>query len=194
LGADGKPTNAPIALTSTAKLNDQYVSEDATPKFFGGLGNTFTYKSISLTVFLQGAKQKGTNYLYSAYNPLPPGFFGVNLPVQLLNVWHQPGQVATLQKYVTGAGDAATIQAAYDFANSNAAWSDASYIRVKTVALSYNFSPAFVKRLAMQSANIFLNAQNLLTITSYKPGDPEMQTLYAFPIQRTIVAGINITF
>jgi TonB-linked SusC/RagA family outer membrane protein len=194
LGTDGKPTITPTFRTSASSLNDQYLMENPDPTYFGGLGNTFTYRAFSLTVFLQGARQKGNNYLFSVYSNWTPGVFGINAPVQLLNVWHQPGDQAGLQKYSTAAANQDAYNAAYYFRYSSGAWGDASYIRVKTISLSYSLSAAALKKLALQGANIYVNAQNLFTLTAYKVGDPETQTLYGFPMQRTIVGGINLTF
>ena len=46
----------------------------------------------------------------------------------------------------------------------------------------------------MQSCRIYLNAQNLFTITDYKGNDPENQNFYALPPLKTIVAGLQFTF
>jgi hypothetical protein len=180
-------------MVSTLNLQDQYVREDAAPVFTAGWLNSFAYKSITLTIMAQGAKQRGVSYLYYAYSS-PPGYYGHNVPVQLENIWRNPGDVSGLEKYTTGATDPSAANGASFFTRSSGVWRDASYIRLKTVALSYKLPASLLKRVHCQAASLFVNGQNLLIISGYKPGDPETQSLYAFPLQRTIVAGINLNF
>ena len=194
IDANGHYTQTPQYRKSTAETRDQYVREDPTPAFTAGLTNTITYKAFNLSLFFQGAKQRGLTYLNSVYTNFVPGAFGINVPVQLNSAWQQPGDNAPMQKYSTGYYNMDAYDASSNFQASNGVWGDASYIRLKTIAVSYNFPAAFTKRLGLQSGNMYINAQNLLTITGYEVGDPELQTLYGFPLQRTIVAGINVTF
>jgi len=191
--ANGQPTYTPTYLTSTSQLNDEYVKEDPTPKFYGGFSNTFSYRAFSLTLIFQGAKQTGKNYLAGVYVNNPPGVYGVNEPVQLLNVWHKPGDQASLQAYTTNAASQAASTAAYDFANSSGVWGDASYLRLKTLSFSYTLPAALLKKTGFAGASIYVHAQNLFTITGYQVGDPETQTIFGIPVQKTIVAGLNLT-
>jgi hypothetical protein len=46
----------------------------------------------------------------------------------------------------------------------------------------------------MKKSRVYIQAQNLFTITRYKGIDPETQNLLALPPLRTIVAGLQITF
>jgi hypothetical protein len=52
--------------------------------------------------------------------------------------------------------------------------------------------------MKMQSARLYLSAQNLLTFTKYTGFDPEVPAngidLNVYPVTRTISAGINISF
>jgi TonB-dependent starch-binding outer membrane protein SusC len=191
-------------LYDMSSLNN--VGGDATqsvslvPKFYGGLSNTFYYKNFSLTCFLEFKKQLGYNYLFSLYGGslTAPGAQGYNQPAELLklHVWQKPGDIADLPMFSTGGGP--NINAS-DFANNRGAFtystggiSDASYIRLKTLSLAYNFPAAGLRKLGIQGASLYLNAQNLLTITRYKVGDPETQSLYTIPPQRTIVVGCSL--
>jgi hypothetical protein len=46
----------------------------------------------------------------------------------------------------------------------------------------------------MQQGSIYVHVQNLLTITPYKVGDPEAQTIYNIPPQRVIAGGVSFNF
>jgi hypothetical protein len=77
---------------------------------------------------------------------------------------------------------------------------DASYIRLQTVTLSYNF-PAVNK--AFRSGSVYLTGQNLVTITNYDGMDPSVNpngsALYrvdfnAYPLSATIFVGVRLDF
>ncbi|RQO74464.1 SusC/RagA family TonB-linked outer membrane protein [Pedobacter sp. KBW06] len=168
---------------------------DLQPKFIGGLGNTFTYKNLSLTTFFQFAKQTSLNYKYSLYNPsraLPGGM--INLPTAALAHWQKDGDIADLQRVSTGF-DFQPMLAAQAFSQSSGVYSDASYIRLKTVSLEYRLPERIFTKAGMTNLRVFVNAQNLLTITGYKVGDPEKAgNLYSFPLQRTVTGGLSFNF
>lgn len=193
--ADGKtPTYAPTGPGSNS-LNDRSAYVDLQPKFTGGLTNTFNYKGFELTCHLQFAKQTDRNYLYSIYNISNLGNpYYMNLPVEALHRWQKSGDETDVQKLTTKAGTAAATGQA-NFVNSTGAYGDASYIRLKNVSLAYTMPEKWMKKVSITDCRVFVNAQNLLTITGYKVGDPEMPgVLYGIPPQRTIAAGLSFTF
>ncbi len=185
--ADGTVTSSPNDVP-LAMGGDRQEILDPKPTI-GGLGNTITYKGLSLYFFFQFAKQDGLNYLGNIYSNSSPGGM-VNQPVELLDRWQKPGDLANIQRLTSGYSAAST--AAYYFTRSSGAYSDASYIRLKTVSLSYGLPSSFIKKLGIGSCRFYVNAQNLLTITGYKVGDPEQPAgLFLFPLQRTIVSGLS---
>ena len=163
-------------------------------KYFGGLSNTFNYKSVSLDVFLQFVKQTGYNYAGISV----PGRFsriGSNMPVDFLERWRSSGDVATYQRFSANPGDAAN---AFDrYIQSDALITDASYIRLKNVSLSWQMPKIWIEKVRLQSARIYLQAQNLLTITDFKGLDPESQQFGVstpfLPPLRVITAGIQLS-
>jgi TonB-linked SusC/RagA family outer membrane protein len=185
--AKGTTTYNPDFRTE-AQGGDKMPIADLQPKFFGGLGNTFTWKGFSLTAFLQFSKQQARNYLYSIYSNQPPGTQN-NVPVEMLDRWRKPGDQAPLQKATQSFFNPA-YTAASAFSTSSGVISDASYIRLKTLSFSYSFKVKGVK-----SCRVYANAQNLFTITNYKVGDPETPgELSVIPLQKTIAAGLSLTF
>ena len=162
-------------------------------KYMGGLGNNFRYKQFSLAIFLEFSSRTSPNYLGTIYSTLPGAGTG-NLPVEALNYWKNPGDHTALQKLTaTYNFDVATAGGA--FANSSGAYSDDTYMRVKTVALSYAFPDQLMKHLHLKGASVYVNGQNLLTFTNYKVTDPEQPGDFtAFPIQRIVAFGLNLKF
>jgi len=190
LTANGTPTYNPVAGTAS-QGGDYKVLGNLDPKFYGGLSNTFNYKGLQLDVFLQFTKQMGPNYLLQVYG-YSPRTEGVNLPVTFLSAWKKPGNITSIQQLTETFGTA--YNSTNYFGTSGGAYSDASFIRFKTVALSYSLKGDYIKKIGMQSCRIYLNAQNLFTITDYKGNDPENQNFYALPPLKTIVAGLQFTF
>ncbi len=159
------------------------------PTLYGGMSNSFSYKNWQLDIFLQGTKQQGRNYIYSF--PNTPGNIG-NQPVQVKNSWASPNDQSEYQRYTATAGTAA-YQAYFNYRNSSAVLTDASYIRVKNVYLSYAFNDEKLKRWKVSGLRLYLQAQNLFTITGYDGVDPETQNMLTLPPLKVITAGIQLT-
>ncbi|MCG6190864.1 TonB-dependent receptor [Maribellus maritimus] len=80
---------------------------------------------------------------------------------------------------------------------------DASYLRVKTISISYDLS--FKQIDWIKSAMVYLSGENLFTLTKYSGYDPEVSSFGgsdlkkgidygAYPSVKTITCGININF
>jgi hypothetical protein len=163
------------------ELNNQTV--------FGGLANHFSYKNIQLDVFFQFVKQAGYNYLnYYAF----AGFENYNIPVELVRkAWQKPGDKTSIQQFSQG-GVPALVTAASNLTSSDYAISDASFIRLKNVALSYSLPSGWQQKAKLRTARIYVQCQNLLTITSYKGLDPETQGKSLAPL-RMVTAGVQVS-
>jgi len=77
---------------------------------------------------------------------------------------------------------------------SDGAVTDASFIRLKNLSLSYSFPQAMLKKTAITSTKFFIRGENLFLFTKYKGPDPETQNFYVIPTIRVITAGISVTF
>ena len=94
--------------------------------------------------------------------------------------------------------------------NDNDAFSDryiedGSYLRLKSISLTYNFPKKWLAPLQIQSLSIYGNIQNLFTITGYDGYDPEigasgqsviLQNIdnYRYPSQRIYTFGLKLAF
>ncbi|MES2418412.1 MAG: SusC/RagA family TonB-linked outer membrane protein [Bacteroidota bacterium] len=152
-------------------------------KFYGGIDNSFVYKGLELSFLLQFVKQKATN-LHSHYNFMPGRSFNQPMVYQG-SYWTKPGDIATMQRL--SAGNLTAVNSAQTtYISSDATVSDASFIRLKNVSLSYH-----PEKLLSGNIRFYLQAQNLVTITNYLGIDPE-STSPSLPPLRTIVAGIQL--
>ncbi|MGJ7032444.1 SusC/RagA family TonB-linked outer membrane protein [Niabella hirudinis] len=72
---------------------------------------------------------------------------------------------------------------------------DGGLLRIKQLELGYSFKSAFMKRLGLSNARVYLNSNNLHTFSNFKIWDVEMAgNGLAYPIQRVTNIGLNFTF
>lgn len=198
---DGTVSSNPASgLAATG--GDQVAISNREIKYMGGFGNTFSYKQFSLYVFCQFASQNAPNYLFQIYGGNQLGFMN-NQPLEVLGkYWKAPGDVTPLQRLGSGystpfipSAGTSVVNTALKFQQSTGAYSDDTYLRVKTVSLSYQLPKVLLNKVHVKGANVFMNAQNLLTFTNYKVGDPEQPGSFTgVPVQRVVAFGLNLKF
>nr|WP_307735097.1 SusC/RagA family TonB-linked outer membrane protein [Chitinophaga nivalis] len=181
----GNPTSMPDIST------DQYKFININPVFYGGIQQTLQYKNFELDFLFQFVKQTGKNYLYSNY--YAPGMSAFyNVPAEVTDRWQKPGDKANFQKYTQKFGETFT---AYQYAQqSDLAYSDASYIRLKNLSLTYMIPDQWKNALHLQQGRVYIQGQNLLTITNYKGPDPETQSATKLPPLKVWTIGFQLTF
>jgi hypothetical protein len=180
----GTPTYNPQSGT------DNTVVISTAPKYYGGFQNTFDFRRFELDVFFNFVKQIGWNFRFGYY----PGPFSLgNQPTYVLDRWQKPGDHASIERFNTTYAYAAQYE---DAESSDAAFSNASFIRLKNLALSYDLPWGSKSKVGIQDLKIYLRAQNLLTITSYKGMDPESPggASAGLPPLRVVTVGINASF
>lgn len=167
------------------------VLKNTAPKFYGGLQNTFRYKGVELSIFLEFKKQNGFNYLNTLGGNVP-GYSYYNQPVIVLSAWQKPGDKTNIERFTSAPGDAYNAASSY-LIGSDAIISDASYIRVKNLSLSYSLPNIWLSKLHITGSRLYLQGENLFTITKYVGADPENQNIYILPPLKTITVGIQLT-
>lgn len=154
--------------------------------FYGGINNMFHYRGFELGFLLEFVRQGGIRYRTS----FAPGLKG-NQASSVMSRWVSEGDITDTQRFTTTLG---TAFSAYDrSASSDRILTDASFIRLKNVHLSYTVPERFVDKVSIYSAQVFVQGQNLATVTSYDGMDPETQG-YVLPPLKVISAGIRLTF
>lgn len=165
---------------------DRQKIADTSPQYYGGFSNQLSLRNWSFDFLFQFVSQQGRNYRYTS---TLAGTF-VNQPVEIVNHFPQDNSAAIAQQYSTGA-NSTLVQAAYNFLDSNAAFSDASFMRLKTVSLSYRIPSAWSKTV---NATVYAQGQNLLTFTKFKGADPENQSVTSLPPLRQFTLGFRLAF
>jgi hypothetical protein len=162
---------------------DKQTAVNLNPKFFGGLQNQLRYKNWKLDFLFQFVKQKNRSY--------PMGAAGMmsNQQTSAINSWQQPGDQTPYQIYTTGNNYDALL-ADYYHSESDASVIDASFVRLKNIALSFDVP----LNLRETQCKLLLQGQNLLTFTKFNEGDPEFTSYGFLPPLKVITAGIQLTF
>lgn len=167
--------------------NSQYFKNTG-QKLYGGWQNTLTWKSLEVDALFYFVIQDGYNYLYVTKLP---GLFNQNQPVEVLDRWRQRGDVKPVQRFSNLlTGTAGTANGLHS--NSNDLITDASYLRLRSLSITCQLPLAWRKKLRLQAARIFLEGQNLITITKYKGLDPENQ-YRGLPPLKQLFFGFKIT-
>ncbi|SDG24639.1 TonB-dependent receptor [Chitinophaga filiformis] len=172
---------------------DRQIIGSAQPKFSGGISNTFSYKGIDLTVFLQGVY--GNKILNANRFELEYLNGTTNQDRDMLDRW-------TPTHTNTDIPRAATTRPANRISTRQI--EDGSYLRLKNIQLGYNLPDAWLKAAKIHSVRLYITAQNLITWTKYSGYDPEVNRFgqdnrsqgfdYAsYPAAKTFLFGLNIT-
>lgn len=181
-------------------LRDKKILGSALPTYFGGFDNNFAYKGFDLNVFFRfsgGNKimnRSRVELLSQAFN---------NNGKEILGRWQSPenpgdGQTPKIvlngDNFINRPDDASTR------------WvEDGSFVKLQNVSLGYTFPSDQIKKLKVKGLRVYVQGQNLMTITKYKGVDPETSTNFSVgtgfgedfngnPQQKVISGGIKLTF
>ena len=198
------------------------------PKFTFGWTNTFRWKNLDLSIFLNGSV--GNKVLN--YNMMGQGYNGL---VHMSSTWYNqhtsiadrarlaaidPSKTYTgndsWQTDVTNVrvvnGDTKTPRPSISDPNDNDRLSDryvedGSYLRVKNITLGYTFPKRLLQKVNIDNIRLYVNIQNLYTLTKYSGYDPEVGASTQdstgltfgvdngrYPSPMTCSFGMNITF
>lgn len=166
--------------------NDNQIIENLGTRFFGGWSNELRYRNMTLSFLFQFVKQ--VNYNYISTMPYPGNLN--NQPAAFSNVWSSSNPSGTLMPYSTGS-DAQINALNANYTASTAAVGDASFIRLKNVQLNYKIN---VQSPWIKEAVVYVQGQNLWTLTHYFGLDPEFTSTGFLPPLKTYSIGCQITF
>jgi TonB-dependent starch-binding outer membrane protein SusC len=183
LDKDGKVTNV------YDPENNAYLGTSDAP-YFGGITNTFNYKGVELQVFWVYSLGNEV-YNNDRLNVENPGYTASQLSTDLLREWRNPGDITDVPR-----ADPSVyfLDATTRFVENGSFW------RLRNVQVSYNLPRKILQRAKLNNVRVFVQGQNLVTITKYRGYDPEVPgggSLNAgaqYPTLKTITAGINLGF
>lgn len=154
-------------------------------KYYGGWSNQLTYKQWEFSFLLQFVSQVQWNYnSLMAY----PGTMN-NQPVKVLDVWSESNPNGHYMPYTSGADPLKSKLDGY-YRTSTAAISNASFIRLKNIQITYRLS---LKKY-VGDIQLYVQGQNVFTLTNYFGLDPEYILSGYLPPLKTWSTGIKLNF
>jgi hypothetical protein len=164
---------------------DQITSKPVTQVFYGGIENSLSFKGLRLDFLFQFVKQLGYDYRKYIY---PPGTDNNNEPIAVLGRWQTTGNLTGVERF----GVSSAVTNAYNsLQGSDGVITNASFVRLKNLALSYELPSSYKTKCHLKSARVYLQCQNLWTLTKYNGMDPEVGGLTLPPL-RMITGGVQI--
>lgn len=170
--------------------NDRTVVKGAYPDYIFSFGFNVDYKGFSLNAFFQGVEGIANRVNNWGVDPFMQG---TPPTTKWRNAWTPTNPTNTLPAIYT-AGYAGVA----NYAGSTYYLMDASYLRMKSIVLSYAFPKAMLSRMKVKGLTVYVSADNLITWTKYEGSDPERSSstgnFVQYPQAKILNAGLNIKF
>lgn len=194
--------NADGSKSLTSKYNEATVQVvgNTTPDYYGSFNTNLNIKNFYFNAsvyFSQGG------YIYNYYRELfdSDGAYPYYNQMVMQNGWkrwEKPGDIATHPAGAYNNNDLANKP-------SSRYLEDASYIKLRSIRLGYNFPTSLTEKIKIKSASIYIMGENLFTITKFSGVDPEVgpsdgQSTYSgnagaiYPIPRRFSLGFSFSF
>ncbi|MEO5999171.1 MAG: SusC/RagA family TonB-linked outer membrane protein, partial [Chitinophagaceae bacterium] len=167
------------------------------PKFTFGFNNNFSYNNLSLSFLIVGSYGNDIANEFRKYN------------ITLNGKW-TPTKEAYNNRYIAGKGANMFDRPQFDNSGSairdyaNSLWKEnGSYLRFRDITLAYDFTPSFLKSIKISSLQVYVSAQNYITLTKYSGYDPEASWQSAtingwdrgnYPGTKGITGGLKVNF
>ncbi|MEO9802494.1 MAG: TonB-dependent receptor [Reichenbachiella sp.] len=175
--------------------NDIVRLGNANPDFSYGLGNTFSYKGWSLNIFLQGIFG---NEVINFNRFSLESFDGTkNNSAAALERWTPSNPTNDYPRANADPRRSNTL--------SDVQVEDGSYLKVRDITLSYNFTTALLNKLKISSFKVYVSGKNLWVFSDYSGYDPEVNRFGqqplrsgvdygSYPTVKIFTLGANLTF
>jgi TonB-linked SusC/RagA family outer membrane protein len=195
-----KPGNMLIADTDgdgVITLNDRTIIGDPTPTFTVGLTNDFTFRRFQLTSLIQGShggQILNVNRIRSESSPR------VNISVdRVVDAWSPTNPDGTFPAIGENPNQVGTNNFTSNLLE------DGSYLRLRSLTLSWQIPDALAARSSLSGARIYLTGTNLVTLTHYSGFDPDVSSqsvgtsnlgidIGAYPLSRGVTFGLNLNY
>ncbi len=189
----GSPRYLDINHDGVFNENDQIYLGNADPFVYGGLQNNFKYKNISLGVFM--SYSLGGRIYNVSEQWMGNAGINANQYTYMQNGWH-PVRNPYSELPRAGSNDGiASNRMAYD----------ASFVRLKSVSLGYNWNVTRLTKNRLKDVQFAVTGENLLLWKNYNGFDPDVSSqsssstlrrvdIGAYPKPRTVIASIQIRY
>ncbi len=147
------------------------------PDWLGGLSSTFTYKNLSLNIFVQTVQGIDRRYIEEGvsarFNKAPYDYW---TPENPSNTWFRP----RINAGPTPLGSISVY--------------DASFTRIKDITLSYMMPQSIISKVGLAKARVYVNLHDYFTFTEFPFVDPESAAYAEVSIPKYVLFGLNLSF
>ncbi len=178
---------------------DKGVIGDPNPEFVFGINLTVNFKNLDVSMFLQGTAGNEI-FDYTRYFTDFHGFNGNRSERMLYDSWTPTRTNAKLPML--------DVTDNYSLVPSSYYVVDGSYLRCRVLQIGYRLPAAFLQKNKLSNVRLYVQAQNLFTITSYEGLDPALGTRSGgnapdayfgidggnYPVSRVFTFGLNLGF
>lgn len=164
--------------------DDRVIVGKKDPSFYGGFSSQLSWKGISLNaVFTYSYGAKAVSWYYEG---LMSGTGMTAAHKDMLDRW-------TINNTDTNIPRADYISSDH-YGAGDTSWGiqNASYLRLSTLTLAYDFPLSLLSKIKLSNARIYTSGNNLALWSKYKGYDPENGD--AYPTARMFVVGVNLGF
>ena len=176
--------------------NDRVVLGSSNPDLFGGWNNTFKYKGVQLDVLMTYMYGNDVYAAWKVNGMARIGYRFAQLQEYIDNRWTGPGSTNVYPR--------AIASETHNTRNSTRFLEDGSFIRMRALTLSYNFSAPKFGNFKFNNIRVFGQIDNVFLLTKYSGWDPEVNTNldprffgvdnFNNPQPRTYNLGVNFNF
>ncbi len=187
--ANGKP----LWYDEHGNLTDQFRDDDRQTlkgknfiaPMFGGINSAMTFGNFQLNAFFSYVLDRWmvNNTKYFVANQSNFGIY--NQSADVLDAWSEPGDNVHFPKYGEVPGSIFDTRF----------MENASFLRLRNLTLAYSLPASVYETLRLQNMRVYVQGQNLWTLTQYTGFDPESDfasELNIYPAARTITFGVDI--
>ncbi len=164
---------------------------NAQPRFTGGAGLNISWKQFKLSANFYG--RYGMKVVNEARMNNEAMYGASNQSTAVLRRWREVGQITDIPRALYGTG--------YNYLGSDRFVEDASYIRMKSLSLTYKMPKRICQSWGLNTMDIYVTGYNLFTWTDYTGQDPEVKPSTSLtkdtaltPCSIQFNCGINLSF
>ncbi len=180
-----------LTTTDWSTTQRGYTGDSAVPDFLGSISNSVSYKGFDLNFLITYGV--GGSVLDNAYAGLMlTSDYGRALHPDILSAWRQPGDITNVPRVEAGNVDLVQTQ-------SDRFITDASFWAIRNASLGYNFAPAILDKLGLNSLRISVIGENLFLKSERDGLDPQYNLAGTAPGDdfvpgRIVSLGLNLSF
>ncbi len=184
---DGNVTGRETTIDQNAA--SYYYVGSSIPDIYGGITNSVSFKGFdfsALVTYSLGGKMNDSNW----QSLMHTGAFGSGWSTDILNRWQKAGDVTNVPRLQNSYTAATAASSRY--------LTDATYMSLRNVTLSYTFPVSISKALDMSALRVFASGDNLGLFTKRKGMDPQQSFAgtadFTYVPSRILSFGVNLTF